>query len=64
MSDERVRGRQVPGLGGGEKSKKARTPKAGKRDEVIRLQDLAPRRDVKGGAEKLLFGERLETPDD
>jgi hypothetical protein len=27
--------------------------------ETILLQDLAPRRDVKGGAGKLLFGEQL-----
>jgi hypothetical protein len=64
MSEERGRGRQVRDIGGGETSKKARTRKVSKRDEVIRLEDLAPRRDVKGGAEKLLFGERLETPDD
>lgn len=31
-------------------------------DEVVRLEDLAPREDVKGGAGKLLFGERRETP--
>jgi hypothetical protein len=28
--------------------------------EVILLADLAPRHDVKGGAGKLLFGERVE----
>jgi hypothetical protein len=28
--------------------------------QVIRLADLAPRKDVKGGSGKLLFGEHLE----
>lgn len=30
---------------------------------VVRLEDLAPRTDVKGGAGKLLFGERVELPE-
>jgi hypothetical protein len=29
---------------------------------VVLLKDLAPRKDVKGGAETILFGERLESP--
>ncbi len=29
---------------------------------VVRLEDLAPQTDVKGGAGKVLFGERFETP--
>lgn len=37
-----------------------------KKDAVIRLEDLAPRQDVKGGGGKRLFGERgagdLERP--
>lgn len=40
-------------------------PKKG--DEVIRLEDLAPQKDVQGGAGKRLFGERrepLRTEDD
>ena len=65
MSPERLRGTQAPhpGVGGGEKSKKVRTRKTGKRDDVIRLEDLVPRRDVTGGAAKLLFGERVESRD-
>jgi len=62
MSDERVRGRRGD-AGGVAKSKQARPAKVGKRDDVIPLEDLAPRRDVKGGAQKLLFGERVETRD-
>ena len=31
---------------------------------VILVRDLAPRKDVKGGAAKLLFGERLAATDD
>ena len=30
---------------------------------VVRLEDLAPRTDVRGGAGKVLFGERFEAPE-
>lgn len=42
--------------GKGEKRKK-------KHDQIILVKDLAPRKDVQGGAGKLLFGERAETPE-
>jgi hypothetical protein len=32
-----------------------------KKKEVVLLADLAPRKDVKGGAGRRFFGERLET---
>jgi hypothetical protein len=38
------------------KSQKPRGPEG----EVILLRDLAPRSDVKGGAGKILFGQRLD----
>ena len=44
--------------------KKDKTSKH-KRDEgVILLEDLAPRKDVRGGSGKLLFGERVEDSED
>ena len=41
------------------KKKRSRRPKERPR-AVIRLQDLAPKREVKGGSGKLLFGEATE----
>ena len=38
------------------------TPPARKPDEVIRIEDLTPREDVKGGR-KIVLGEKDETPD-
>ena len=32
--------------------------------DVVCLEDLAPRKTVKGGARRLLFGERLDPPVD
>ena len=32
--------------------------------DVVRLEDLAPRKPVKGGGRHLLFGERLEPAED
>ena len=46
--------------------KKKKAEKRRKKDEVILLEDLAPRKDVKGGAGKFVFGEqvvRLEDDD-
>ena len=44
---------------------KAKTVKPRKdRSRVILIRDLAPRKDVIGGAGKLLFGERQETTED
>ncbi|MGH7390642.1 MAG: hypothetical protein ACREM3_14455 [Candidatus Rokuibacteriota bacterium] len=40
--------------------KKKGARRRGKDLEVVLLADLAPRKDVKGGAGKLLFGERME----
>ena len=37
----------------------AETNAGRKRKDVVLLADLAPRKDVKGGAGRLLFGERL-----
>ncbi len=46
--------------------KKATNPKPRKRKppRIVRLEDLAPRKTVKGGARRLRFGERLEPPVD
>ena len=46
--------------------KKRRERKArGKRAaNVVRLEDLAPRRRIAGGSRRLLFGERLDAPED
>ena len=33
-------------------------------EEIVLLQDLAPRKEVKGGAGKIVFGERAETSED
>lgn len=44
------------------KKRKPAKPEDDKR-RVVRLEDLAPRTDVKGGAGKVLFGERFEAPE-
>ena len=45
--------------------KRGRPKSRGKRARaVVRLEDLAPRRAVRGGARPLLFGERLDPPVD
>ncbi|HEY7676690.1 MAG TPA: hypothetical protein VIG69_06445 [Candidatus Methylomirabilis sp.] len=45
--------------------KRGRPKSRGKRARaVVRLEDLAPRRPVQGGARRLLFGERLDAPED
>jgi hypothetical protein len=40
--------------------KKRKNPKTQNDSQVVRLEDLAPREDVAGGAGKLRFGERRE----
>jgi hypothetical protein len=32
--------------------------------EVVRLEDLAPRKRLKGGSRRLLFGERVDAPEE
>ncbi len=44
------------------RKRKAGKPENDKR-RVVRLEDLAPQTDVKGGAGKVLFGERFEVPE-
>ena len=44
--------------------KKEKTNKHTRHEDVILLEDLAPRKDVKGGAGKVLFGERVEDSQD
>ena len=42
------------------RKKKRSNPQKSRQGSVIRLQDLAPEREVKGGSGKLLFGEGTE----
>jgi hypothetical protein len=46
--------------------KKTLNPKARKRKPagIVRLEDLAPRTSVKGGSRRLLFGERVNAPEE
>ena len=37
--------------------KKEKTEKRKKKDSVVLLEDLAPRKDVKGGVGKIVFGQ-------
>lgn len=45
-------------------SKSKPTKRAKDDSRVVLVRDLAPRKDVKGGSGKLLFGERLAATDD
>ena len=40
--------------------KKAKKKKGRRRREVILLEDLAPRRDVRGGSGRILFGQHVD----
>jgi hypothetical protein len=45
--------------------KKRRDTKPRKKQavEIVRLEDLAPRKTVKGGGRRLLIGERVDAPE-
>ncbi len=43
--------------------RKSGTPRKGDKADVVRLEDLAPRKPVRGGQRKRLFGEQAHPPD-
>ena len=46
-----------------EKKRETR-PRKRRAVEIVRLEDLAPRKAVKGGGRRLLFGERVDAPEE
>jgi hypothetical protein len=46
------------------KKKRETRPRKRQAADVVRLEDLAPRKTVKGGGGRLLFGEPIDSPEE